>query len=60
MTRELAERDRPDGARDEVDEVVSGRSPATPAWSLLSVAVAIGSLFAVAVTLAAISYLLAS
>lgn len=48
-----------DTTRSPVDEVVSGRSAATPAWAIMGVALAVGALFAVAVALAALAYLLA-
>lgn len=43
---------------DELEEVGSGRDPATPAWLLLSVVAAVAALFAVAITLVSLAYLL--
>ena len=53
------DRTQPRTAGDELQEVESGRDPATPAWMLLSVIVAVGALFAVALALVALAYLLA-
>lgn len=43
---------------DELQEAGSGRSPATPAWMLLSVVAVVAALFVVAVTLVSLAYLL--
>lgn len=43
---------------DELQEAGSGRSPATPAWMLLSVGAVVAMLFAVAITLVTIAYVL--
>lgn len=46
-------------AGDELQEVESGRNPATPAWMLISVILAVGVLFAVALAVVALAYVLA-
>ena len=48
-----------DPVRDELTEAGAGRSPATPFWAILGVSLAVGGLFALAVTLVAIAYLAA-
>ena len=54
----LVENGEPESMGDELRDVGSGSNPATPAWLLLSVAAAVGALFAVAVTLVTVAYAL--
>lgn len=59
MERNQPDAPEPDSLRHELTEAEAGRSPATPAWALLGVSLAVGSLFAVAVTFVTIAYFLA-
>lgn len=48
-----------DSTGEELQDVASGRNPATPAWTLLLVVAAVGTLFAIAIALVAAAYYLA-
>ena len=58
MTRTKTESPELETLGDELQEAGSGRSPATPAWMLLSVIAVVAALVAVALTLVALAYLL--
>lgn len=44
---------------EELQEVASGQNPATPAWTLVFVILAVSVLFTIALTLAALAYFFA-